>query len=116
MVTAAFFDTYPYSGAGLFDGAWGAFPYFESNRIIISDRSLGLFVVEFTEQDWTIPFQMGDVNTDGAVDILDIVILVSYIIDEIPLTESEEFVADMNMDGIINILDIMAMVYFTLHG
>ena len=116
MQTAGFFDTYPYSGAGLFDGAWGAFPYFISNRIIISDRSLGLFVIEFTEEDWTTPFQMGDINTDGVVDILDIVMIVTYIIDEVPFDEPQEFVADMNMDGVINILDIMAMVYFILNG
>ena len=116
MQTAGFFDTYPYSGAGLFDGAWGAFPYFNSNRIIVSDRSLGLFVIEFTEEDWTTPFQMGDINTDGVVDILDIVMIVAYIIDGTPFTEPQEFVADMNMDGIINILDIMSIVYFILHG
>ena len=116
MQTAGFFDTYPYSGAGLFDGAWGAFPYFISNRIIVSDRSLGLFVIEFTEEDWTTPFQMGDINTDGVVDILDIVMIVTYIIDDVPFDEPQEFVADMNMDGIINILDIMTMVYFILNG
>ncbi len=116
METAGFFDTYPYSGAGLFDGAWGAFPYFESNRIIVSDRSLGLFVIDFDEENWTTPFQMGDINTDTIVDILDIVMIVSYIMDDTPFTESQQFVADMNMDGIINILDIMTMVYFILHG
>ena len=103
------------SGAGLFDGAWGAYPYFNSNRIIVSDRSNGLFVIEFTEENWTIPFQMGDINTDAVVDISDIIMIVAYIIDETPFTESEQFVADMNMDGIINILDIMTMVYFILH-
>ena len=59
---------------------------------------------------------MGDINTDAVVDILDIVMIVAYIIDETPFTESQQFVADMNMDGIINILDIMTMVYFILHG
>jgi choice-of-anchor B domain-containing protein len=116
METAGFFDTYPYSGAGLFDGAWGTFPYFDSNRIIVSDRSNGLFVIEFTEENWTIPFQMGDINADVVVDILDIVMIVAYIIDDTPLTESEQFVADMNMDEIVNILDIMAIVHFILHG
>ena len=115
MQTAGFYDTYPYSGAGLFDGAWGAYPYFESNRIIVSDRSLGLFVVEFTEEDWTIPFQMGDINMDGMVDILDIVMIIGYIIDGNNFDGSQEFVADMNMDGIINILDIMSIVYFILN-
>ena len=114
MEIAGFFDTYPYSGAGLFDGAWGVFPYFNSNRIIVSDRTYGLFVFEFTEDDWTIPFQMGDINADGVVDILDIVIIVEYIIDFIPIQESQQFVSDMNMDGIINILDIMSIIEIIL--
>ena len=114
MEIAGFFDTYPYSGAGLFDGAWGAFPYFNSNRIIVSDRTYGLFVFEFTDDDWTIPFQMGDINADGVVDILDIVIIVEYIIDFIPIQESQQFVSDMNMDGIINILDIMSIIEIIL--
>jgi hypothetical protein len=82
----------------------------------VSDRKLGLFVIEFTEEDWTTPFQMGDINTDGVVDILDIVMIVAYIIDDTTFTEPQQFVADMNMDEIINILDIMTMVYFILHG
>ena len=116
METIGFFDTYTYSGAGLFDGAWGVFPYFDSNRIIISDRASGLYVIHFTQADWTTPFQMGDINTDAMVDILDIVMIVEYIIEDMEFTESQQFVADMNRDGIINILDIMTMVYFILHG
>ena len=58
----------------------------------------------------------GDLNVDGELNVLDIVMIVEYIIDETPFTEPQQFVADMNMDGIINILDIMTMVYFILHG
>jgi len=115
MQIAGFYDTYPYSGAGLFDGAWGVFPYFNSNRIIVSDRSTGLFVVEFTEAGWTNPFQMGDINADGIVDILDIVMIVDYIMEDSSFTQQQQVVADMNMDDIVNILDIMTMVYFILH-
>ena len=43
-----YYDTFPGSG-GIFDGAWGAFPFFASGKVLISDRSSGLFVVYFAE-------------------------------------------------------------------
>ncbi|MGH1365584.1 MAG: choice-of-anchor B family protein [Calditrichia bacterium] len=41
-----FYDTYPNNGGG-FKGAWGAFPFFASGKILISDTENGLFVVYF---------------------------------------------------------------------
>ncbi|MFG0329559.1 MAG: choice-of-anchor B family protein [Phycisphaerales bacterium] len=41
-----FFDTYPSSNGAGFDGAWSCYPYFESGKVIISDLSRGLFVVD----------------------------------------------------------------------
>jgi choice-of-anchor B domain-containing protein len=43
---AGYYDTWPSSGGG-FDGAWGAFPFFQSGKILISDRTTGLYVVYF---------------------------------------------------------------------
>lgn len=42
----AFFDTFPQNDTPLFDGVWSIYPYFESGKIIISDISSGLFVVQ----------------------------------------------------------------------
>ena len=41
----AFYDTYPQPGAG-FNGAWTAYPYLPSGRVIVSDLSGGLFVID----------------------------------------------------------------------
>jgi len=41
-----YYDTFPGSG-GIFGGAWGAFPFFASGKVLISDRASGLFVVYF---------------------------------------------------------------------
>ena len=41
----AFYDTYPASGFG-FNGAWTAYPYLPSGRVIVSDLSGGLFVID----------------------------------------------------------------------
>ena len=43
---AGYYDTYPGSGTQ-FAGAWGAFPFFQSGKILISDRSTGLYIVSF---------------------------------------------------------------------
>ena len=42
----AFFDTFPENNVPLFDGVWSLYPYFDSGKIIISDISSGLFVVQ----------------------------------------------------------------------
>jgi choice-of-anchor B domain-containing protein len=46
LTRAGWYDTYPGSGGG-FVGSWGAYPFFESGKILISDMSTGLYVVFF---------------------------------------------------------------------
>ena len=41
-----FFDTFPTSNTAEFRGVWSVYPYFESEKIIISDMNNGLFVVK----------------------------------------------------------------------
>ncbi len=42
---AAFYDTYTGSGFG-FNGAWTAYPFLPSGRVIVSDRQSGLLVID----------------------------------------------------------------------
>ena len=52
----------------------------------------------------------GDVNSDGSINIQDIVIILNYIFGvEIP-TDAQFDLSDMNNDGILNILDIILIV------
>ncbi len=53
----------------------------------------------------------GDINGDDSVDILDVVMLVSYILSG---DTSELDGADINNDGNINVLDIVALVNIIL--
>ena len=41
-----FFDTFPVSDNGSFNGAWGVYPYLPSGNILISDISSGLYIVK----------------------------------------------------------------------
>ncbi|MBC8214466.1 MAG: agmatine deiminase family protein [Candidatus Marinimicrobia bacterium] len=54
---------------------------------------------------------MGDVNSDGVVDIFDITFTVSYILG----IESEIQNADMNNDGVVNVIDIVMIVDLILN-
>ena len=56
----------------------------------------------------------GDIDASGSVDVLDIVILVTSIIDNGSLTSEEECAADINQDSFIDILDIVAIVQIIL--
>ena len=57
---------------------------------------------------------MGDTNGDGIVDILDIMRVVSYILDTLEFTETEYEAANYNGADLIDILDIMMIVNFIL--
>ncbi len=52
----------------------------------------------------------GDVNQDGGVDILDIVLVVNDIVNITPLGPLELYIADMDENGIVNILDVIQMI------
>lgn len=51
------YDTYPSTTGPTYDGAWGAFCYFPSGNIIISDISTGLYVIDFL-LDNTVPVEL----------------------------------------------------------
>lgn len=50
IVEVGYYDTWPGPGGG-FDGAWGAYPYFNSGKVLISDIQSGLYVVFFQAID-----------------------------------------------------------------
>ena len=47
IVEEGYYDTYDGSLGGNFHGAWGAFPFFNSGKVLISDIDSGLYVVYF---------------------------------------------------------------------
>ena len=78
-------------------------PLTDENSILYGEFDITLNTV-------MISTQMGDVNQDGTVDVLDIVSTVSYILGNINFDETQLYLADINQDGIINVLDIVQMV------
>ncbi len=57
---------------------------------------------------------LGDLNGDGAINILDVVLLAGCILSG----DCDQFgnVADLNGDGAYNVLDIVSLVNFILNG
>ena len=58
----------------------------------------------------------GDMNTDGSLDVLDIVAMVEHILEETFISECEMDISDMNGDGVLNVVDIVLVVDDILNG
>jgi endonuclease/exonuclease/phosphatase family metal-dependent hydrolase len=52
----------------------------------------------------------GDVNQDLVLNVIDIVMVVNYILDEVNFTDTQYCIADGNSDMIINVIDIVLIV------
>ena len=52
----------------------------------------------------------GDLNDDGIVNILDVIVTVNHVIGFLDLDQEQTQNADMNLDGIVNILDVLLVV------
>ena len=74
------------------------------------------FNVQFTEMSYeSFPdIELGDVNTDNEINILDVVSIVGYVLGNIEFDDTQINLADYNQDGDVNILDIVPMVSFIL--
>ena len=74
---------------------------------------------ECGESDWECDagyggMGLGDINSDGYVDVLDIVVLVNIIMDYVNPTTSQIWASDLNNDNEINIQDIILLVNIIL--
>ena len=59
---------------------------------------------------------LGDLNNDGTIDILDIVVEINIILGLITPTDYQNWAGDLNSDGLINILDIIQIVNLILNS
>ena len=57
---------------------------------------------------------LGDVSGDGAINILDVVQTVNYVLSVLEFNDDQICSADMNVDGTINVLDIVTLVNYIL--
>ena len=59
--------------------------------------------------------EIGDVNFDSLINILDVILLVSFIVDSTPFDYQTLIISDVNLDGSLDILDIVEIVNIILN-
>ena len=62
-----------------------------------------------------ISFELGDINQDSIVDILDIVQLINFILGISDFDFEESYLADANSDNIINIQDLIIIINYIVN-
>ena len=58
--------------------------------------------------------QLGDINNDTTINILDVVLIVNFIIGSTNPSNQEFYAADVNQDSLLNILDVVLLVNMIL--
>ena len=82
---------------------------FYINGQLIDIQTITIYPHQNTGHDIALGIELGDVNGDGFLNILDIVTLVNWI-----LIDEYSNMGDMNSDGQLNILDIVQLVNLIL--
>ena len=80
--------------------------------VIISDpngEALGVNIGD-CETIELLSIMLGDINFDGEIDVLDVVVLVNAVLQSEDLSPSEFTAADINADGTLNVMDIVLLV------
>ena len=75
----------------------------------VADRNYKYF--DFDQKfDNLFDYIQGDVNTDGVLNVLDIVLTVNFVLGVDTPSNIQNNLADMNSDGILNVLDVILIV------
>jgi trimeric autotransporter adhesin len=81
-------------------------------KISIVLLSVFLFLLLFAPVAFAATY--GDINDDGDVDVLDVVLVMKHVLDLDGLTTAQEAVADVNGDGNINVQDVTLIMQYSL--
>ena len=57
-----------------------------------------------------------DLNSDGTINVSDIVAMVNIVLNPNPPSDAELCLADLNQDGIVNVVDIISLVNAILNS
>ncbi len=105
MVGGPFIDD---SDSRTLSGYYGVFSF------QMSDTGIPGYFDNFSVLGSAQPILYGDLNSDGVVDILDVVTVVSIIMGNTTPDDYQMQAGDINLDGAIDILDIVSMVSLIL--
>ena len=83
-----------------------------------SDNGLGGYIQFRIETglsfDNNCDYSLGDINYDNSINVVDIVQLVSYVLNNPELNDCEFYVSDLNQDAVINVIDVVTLVNIIL--
>ena len=51
------------------------------------------------------PYQKGDVDMNGVVDSIDVVLIIRFTLGIVPLNETQQYIADMDDNGVVDNID-----------
>ena len=87
----------------------------EDRILVLQEDDLGLHgQLDFNMNSAVNGIILGDVNFDGNIDVQDIIMVVSIILDNIQPNDFQMYAADVNGDTEIDILDIISMINIIL--
>tara|TARA_B100000700_G_C14785310_1_gene733247 strand:- start:255 stop:908 length:654 start_codon:yes stop_codon:yes gene_type:complete len=85
-----------------------------SAKFIFSDDNLNNSSIEFV--DFSISSnQLGDVNMDSSIDVLDVVVTIEIILGFIQPSDDQTILADLNFDLSIDVLDVIMIMDIILY-
>jgi len=83
------------------------------NNTIVSD-SIGNEIPSYGEGAVIMLGAKGDINADGEINVLDVVMMVNFALYVEYPNDLEFWASDMNNDGMVNVLDVVQLVNFIL--
>ena len=96
------------------------FPQGEHEFLVNNEDIITITIIphETTSQNFYIGGEivLGDVNNDGTIDVLDIILVVNFIMDTSNPNNQEIWCSDLNGDTNINIQDIILLINIILES
>ena len=85
-------------------------------NLIVSDQEGNELLFESVNSEILVAGQLGDINNDAAVNVIDIVALINFILQIENPNYLQFGLADFNQDNELNVLDVVAIVNYILNN
>ena len=76
--------------------------------------STGNEIPSYGEDSYVVLGSIGDVNSDGELNVLDVVVMINYALNIEEPNDNQFWASDINQDGSINVLDVVLLIELIL--
>jgi len=91
-------------------------PYSGTHSSHIYDKIEDSFIFHSEYFDSIVFGSPGDINDDGVINILDVVSVINFVLNNEVPSDTQFAASDVNFDGVINVLDVVIIVNIVLEG